>query len=114
MNRFISDGGLEIISRAADNTLQTNLLLARKAKGWTLREAELQTGVKVVTIGSYERGYRLPPINTLQILAAHYDTTVGALLGEKCPTCEIVSDTLQNQVISLKEAINELKEATNG
>lgn len=86
--------------------LQNNLIVARKAKGWTLKDAEQNTGIKIVTIGSYERGYRLPPINTLQKLAAHYGVSVGSLLGETCQTC--LMDTyvkeLETQIAQLKEA----------
>ena len=62
--------------------LQTNLRKARRDKSWTLADAENHTGIKMVTIGSYERGYRVPPINILQRLASHYETTVGKLIGE--------------------------------
>jgi transcriptional regulator with XRE-family HTH domain len=110
MDRFISDGsGIQIISRDLNNKLQTNLLIARKAMGWTLQDAELHTGIKMVTIGSYERGYRLPPINILQRLASHYNTSVGSLIGEHCQTC-----LLDTYVKELETQIAKLKEATNG
>lgn len=62
--------------------LQNNLRIARKDMGWTLTDAQNHTGVKAVTIGSYERGYRLPPIDILFRLAAHYETSVAQLTGE--------------------------------
>lgn len=89
--------------------LQENLILARKSKGWTLKDAENHTGIKIVTIGSYERGYRLPPVNILHRLAIHYDTSVGWLLGESCQTC-----LLDTYVKELETQIAKLKEATNG
>lgn len=86
--------------------LQDNLVIARKAKGWTLKDAENHTGIKIVTIGSYERGYRLPPLNMLQRLANHYEVSIGSLLGEECPACALISNTLSTQIISLQEATN--------
>lgn len=65
-----------------EKTLQKNLKKARAVTGWTLAEAEEKTGIKSVTIGSYERGYRLPPLDVLVLLADHYGVTVGWLIGE--------------------------------
>ena len=86
--------------------LQDNLKIARTAKGWTLQDAENHTGIKIVTIGSYERGYRLPPINILQRLANHYETSVASLIGEECSQCKTESRIaeLESIVASLKEA----------
>lgn len=89
--------------------LQDNLVIARKAKGWTLKDAEQHTGIKIVTIGSYERGYRLPPINVLDKLATHYGVTVGSLLGEECQTC-----LMDVYIKELETRIAQLMEATNG
>lgn len=63
------------------------LRLARISKGWKLKDAEIHTGINKVVIGSYERAYRLPPINVLIKLAADYDTTVATLIGENCQKC---------------------------
>lgn len=68
-------------------TLRNNLRTARKNKGWSLQAAEAATSIKSVTIGSYERGYRLPPLNILQKLAADYGVSVGWLMGEHCEKC---------------------------
>jgi transcriptional regulator with XRE-family HTH domain len=90
-------------------SLPTNLVIARKSKGWTLQDASANTGYKIVTIGSYERGYRLPPVNVLQKLAANYGTSVAWLLGEECQTC-----LMDTYVKELENQITQLKEATNG
>lgn len=68
-------------------TLRNNLRTARKNKGWSLHAAEAVIGIKSVTIGSYERGYRLPPLNILQKLAGDYGVSIGWLMGEHCATC---------------------------
>jgi transcriptional regulator with XRE-family HTH domain len=86
--------------------LAKNLKLARISRGWTLKDAQNHTGINIVTIGSYERGHRLPPINMIQRLANHYGTTIAWLVGEECKQCNIVSNALHTQVIELKEAIN--------
>lgn len=80
-------------------TLRNNLRTARKNKGWSLQAAEAVIGIKSVTIGSYERGYRLPPLNILQKLAGDYGVSIGWLMGEQCAQCTIVSDAIDNAVV---------------
>lgn len=89
--------------------LQDNLKIARAAKGWTLADAENHTGIQSVTIGSYERGYRIPPIPALTRLAAHYEVTIGSLLGEQCPKC-----STEQIIKNLEAELEKLKEAQNG
>lgn len=87
-------------------TLRNNLRIARKFKNWSLQAAEATTGIKSVTIGSYERGYRLPPLNTLQKLAVDYGVTIGWLMGEECPKCsqEVKIADLEAEIETLKES----------
>lgn len=87
-------------------SLAKNLKIARMTRGWTIAEAELHTGIKKVTIGSYERGYRLPPVDILQKLAADYETSVAWLIGEQCNNCatQYRIKELESQLSTLKEA----------
>lgn len=55
----------------------------RKQKGLTQREMQLETGIDQSLISKYETGKRLPPRDTLVLLADYFDTTIDDLLGKK-------------------------------
>ena len=85
--------------------LQDNLRKARKAKGWTLKDAQNHMGLNSITIGSYERGYRLPPVDILKRMAIHYEVTMGWLFNEPMVSRETLEE-LDSQIQALKEAYN--------
>ena len=60
------------------------LRVARRRRGWTLREAAAASGdrFKSSTLAAYEVGRRSITIGALYDLAELYDTSVSALLAE--------------------------------
>ena len=55
----------------------------RKAKGFTQQELATASGVTYVSIGRYERGERVPDINTAAKLAAALGCTVDDLIEKE-------------------------------
>lgn len=73
----MSSGGLRL---AVVSDLACNLESARKAKGWSLREASARSGVSVSQISQIEkRQTRHPRAATLECLAAAYGVPPGEL-----------------------------------
>lgn len=63
-------------------TLGTRLQAARTAKRTTLAQVAQAVGMSRSYLQQLEAGTSAPTVPKLQILAAYYGTTVGALLGE--------------------------------
>ena len=58
------------------------LRYARQARGLTLREVEVSTGIGQSSLSEYESGKRAPRLHQLQALAELYRRSIGFLLGE--------------------------------
>lgn len=56
---------------------------AREDAGYNQRQVEKITGIKQVTISSYETGRTQPDLETLGTLADFYEVSVDWLLGTK-------------------------------
>jgi transcriptional regulator with XRE-family HTH domain len=76
-------------ARSADLDVQgqvgSMLRIARRRRGWTLREAAAASGerFKTSTIAAYELGRRSITVSALYELAELYDTSVTALLAPR-------------------------------
>lgn len=61
--------------------LKNNLKKLRKEKGLTQIALQMQTGIEQALISKYENGERIPPTETLIILADFFNTNIDYLLG---------------------------------
>lgn len=57
-----------------------NLKKIRKDRGMTQIELQMQTGIEQALISKYETGERIPPTETLIILADFFNTNIDFLL----------------------------------
>lgn len=57
-----------------------NLKKLRKDRGLTQISLQMQTGIEQALISKYENGDRVPPTETLIILADYFDTNIDYLL----------------------------------
>lgn len=57
-----------------------NLKKIRKDRGMTQIALQMQTGIEQALISKYETGERIPPTETLIILADFFDTNIDFLL----------------------------------
>ena len=57
-----------------------NLKKLRKEKGLTQIALQMQTGIEQALISKYENGERIPPTDTLIVLADYYGTNIDYLL----------------------------------
>ena len=60
--------------------LGKNLKKLRKEKGMTQIAMQMQTGIEQALISKYENGDRIPPTETLIILADFFQTNIDYLL----------------------------------
>lgn len=60
--------------------LKNNLKKLRKEKGLTQIALQMQTGIEQALISKYENGERIPPTETLIILADFFNTNIDYLL----------------------------------
>jgi len=58
-----------------------NLRQMRLRRGFTQIYVQMQTGIEQSLISKYENGERVPPTETLMILAAFYGTSMDYLMG---------------------------------
>ncbi|MGN0534508.1 MAG: helix-turn-helix domain-containing protein [Eubacterium sp.] len=61
--------------------MNSNLKKLRKEKGLTQIALQMQTGIEQALISKYENGERIPPTETLIILADFFDTSIDYILG---------------------------------
>ena len=61
--------------------MKNNLKKLRKEKGLTQIALQMQTGIEQALISKYENGERIPPTETLIILADFFNTNIDYLLG---------------------------------
>ncbi len=57
-----------------------NLKKIRKERGMTQIALQMQTGIEQALISKYETGERIPPTETLMILADFFNTNIDFLL----------------------------------
>lgn len=57
-----------------------NLKKLRKERGLTQIALQMQTGIEQALISKYEQGVRVPPTDTLIILAEFFNTNIDYLL----------------------------------
>ncbi|MBQ4417859.1 MAG: helix-turn-helix transcriptional regulator [Clostridia bacterium] len=60
--------------------MKTNLRKLRKARGMTQIALQMQTGIEQALLSKYETGERIPPTETLMILADFYDVSIDYIL----------------------------------
>jgi len=60
-----------------------NLRLLREDKNLFQKDVAKVLGFSDITISHYERGYSEPNLDTLMVLAAFFEVTVGQLLGSE-------------------------------
>lgn len=62
------------------DVMGNNLKTLRKSKGLTQIAMQMQTGIEQALISKYENGERIPPTETLIILADFFNTNIDYLL----------------------------------
>ena len=60
--------------------METRLKALRKSKGITQIALQMQTGIEQALISKFESGERIPPTETLIILADFYNVSIDYLL----------------------------------
>lgn len=61
--------------------MHNNLKKIRKANRYTQVYVQMQTGIEQSLISKYEKGERIPPTESLMILADFYGTSMDYLMG---------------------------------
>lgn len=61
--------------------MNTNLKKLRKERGLTQITLQMQTGIEQALLSKFETGTRIPPTETLVILADFYNVNIDYLLG---------------------------------
>ncbi len=60
--------------------MQNNLRLLRKEKKLTQISVQMQTGIEQALLSKFETGERIPPTETLIILADFYNVSIDYIL----------------------------------
>ena len=60
--------------------METNLRLLRKKRGLTQIALQMETGIEHVLLSQFETGKRIPPTDTLIILADFYNVSIDYIL----------------------------------
>ncbi|MBQ3127486.1 MAG: helix-turn-helix transcriptional regulator [Clostridia bacterium] len=60
--------------------METRLKALRKSKGITQIALQMQTGIEQALISKFESGERIPPTETLIILADFYNVSIDYIL----------------------------------
>lgn len=60
--------------------MQNNLRKLRKERGLTQIALQMKTGIEQALISKYETGERIPPTDTLIILADFYNVSIDYIL----------------------------------
>ena len=60
--------------------MQNRLKELRKTRGYTQISLQMQTGIEQALISKYESGERIPPTETLFILAEFYNVSIDYIL----------------------------------
>ena len=60
--------------------METNLRLLRKKRGLTQIALQMETGIEQALLSQFETGKRIPPTDTLMILADYYNVSIDYIL----------------------------------
>lgn len=60
--------------------VKNNLKLLRKSRGYTQIALQMKTGIEQALLSKFERGERIPPTETLIILADFYGVSIDYIL----------------------------------
>lgn len=60
--------------------MKTNLKKLRQQKGLTQLGLQMKTGIEQSLISKYESGERIPPTDTLMILADFFDVSIDYIM----------------------------------
>ena len=60
--------------------MNNNLKILRKERGLTQLALQMKTGIEQALISKFENGERIPPTETLIILADFYDVSIDYIL----------------------------------
>ncbi len=60
--------------------MKTNLKKLRIEKGYTQIAVQMKTGIEQALISKFENGERVPPTETLLVLADFYDVSIDYIL----------------------------------
>ena len=60
--------------------MKNNLKQLRKDRGYTQIAVQMKTGIEQALISKYESGERIPPTETLIILADFYEVSIDDIL----------------------------------
>ena len=60
--------------------MKNNLKQLRKYRGYTQIAVQMKTGIEQALISKYESGERIPPTETLLILADFYEVSIDYIL----------------------------------
>ena len=60
--------------------MKNNLKKLRKERGYTQIALQMQTGIEQALLSKFERGERVPPTETLVLLADFYNVSIDYIL----------------------------------
>lgn len=60
--------------------MHSRLKKLRKERGYTQVSVQMQTGIEQALLSKYETGERIPPTDTLLLLAEFYDVSIDYIL----------------------------------
>ena len=60
--------------------MKNNLKLLRKSRGYTQIAVQMKTGIEQALLSKFENGERIPPTETLMILADFYRVSIDYIL----------------------------------
>ena len=68
-------------SRFGSLSMNNNLKKLRKEKNKTQLQVQLDTGIEQALLSKYENGLRIPPTETLILLADYFDVSMDYIMG---------------------------------
>lgn len=60
--------------------MKNNLKILRKQRGLTQISLQMQTGIEQALLSKFENGERIPPTETLMLLADFYDVSMDYIM----------------------------------
>ncbi|WP_322174248.1 helix-turn-helix domain-containing protein [Acutalibacter caecimuris] len=73
----MTECSMEVVSVEQENRLKA----LRKQRRLTQITVQMETGIEQTLISKYERGERVPPTESLVILAKYYHTSMDYIMG---------------------------------
>ena len=67
--------------RKGRDAVSTNLKKLRLQKKKTQLNVQLETGIEQALLSKYESGKRIPPTETLMVLADYYEVSMDYIMG---------------------------------